>query len=208
MPKWGLLRHRLVRTVVDVDRLDTYLWAKIDRNGPGGCWDWQGGTSLGYGRVGCRNSLTLSGTDMVHRLTYELLRGPIPDGLHLDHLCRRPICCNPDHLEPVTPAENTARGLHGVLRTHCRAGHEATDENTYVRTSDNSRHCRICRAEDQARRRELGLGDQSRTHCANGHELVDDNVKWEGKLKACRSCARKAAREYAARKRADMKIQA
>lgn len=39
-----------------------------------------------------------------------MLRGPIPDGLQLDHLCRNPSCVNPAHLEIVTGAENIRRG--------------------------------------------------------------------------------------------------
>ena len=46
-----------------------------------------------------------------HRAAYIVSKGDIPDGLRLDHLCRVRNCCNPDHLEPVTQAENTRRGL-------------------------------------------------------------------------------------------------
>lgn len=70
----------------------------------GPCWIWQlGKDSLGYGR-GKNNKLA-------HRNSYEQAHGPISSGLHLDHLCRTPSCVNPDHLEPVTNAVNTRRGL-------------------------------------------------------------------------------------------------
>lgn len=45
----------------------------------------------------------------LHRVAYELAKGPIPDGLVIDHLCCTPACCNPDHLEAVTDAENRRR---------------------------------------------------------------------------------------------------
>lgn len=44
-----------------------------------------------------------------HRLAYMRAKGPIPKGLHVDHLCRVPTCVNPAHLEAVTPGENVRR---------------------------------------------------------------------------------------------------
>lgn len=72
------------------------------------CWVWLGAKQPGpwdygvmyHGGRTCR----------AHRVYYERAKGPIPDGLELDHLCRVPACVNSDHLEPVTPAENTRRG--------------------------------------------------------------------------------------------------
>ena len=84
--------------------------ARIDRSGD--CWVWTGSrTGAGYGQVWSRR-----GNRGVHRIVYEQLVGPIPDGLVIDHLCRNRSCCNPAHLEPVTMAENVRRGLNGVLR--------------------------------------------------------------------------------------------
>lgn len=73
-----------------------------------GCWIFLGArTKAGYGMVG--RGRRGEGNVYVHRLMYEAFRGPIPDGLHLDHLCRVRECCNPDHLEAVTQAENNRR---------------------------------------------------------------------------------------------------
>ncbi len=73
--------------------------------GESGCWEWQGArTNFGYGILGQDNKIILA-----HRFYYEKLHGPIPKGMVIDHLCRNPRCCNPDHLEVVTPAVNTQR---------------------------------------------------------------------------------------------------
>jgi hypothetical protein len=127
-----------------------------------GCWVWQKAVSAdGYGRisVGSRADGTRA-NGYAHRVSYELTRGPIPNGLHLDHLCRNPPCVNPDHLEPVSTRENTiARGVGPVAQqsrqTHCKRGHEFTDANTY--RNGGKRFCRQCMSEMKAeyRRRRL-----------------------------------------------------
>lgn len=78
-----------------------------------GCWVWQRAVlKTGYG------SLRIAGrTVRAHRHYYEKHRGPIPQGLVLDHLCRNRRCVNPDHLEPVTFEENCRRGAQAKL-TH------------------------------------------------------------------------------------------
>jgi hypothetical protein len=85
------------------------FWTKVDQSaGLGGCWPWLGGrvkSTARYGSFGVR-----SGTSVrAHRFAYEFLYGPIPEGLTIDHLCMRPECVNPLHLEAVPLRENIAR---------------------------------------------------------------------------------------------------
>jgi len=83
-----------------------------------GCWLWSGQTDrAGYARFSVQGRHVY-----VHRWSYEYHLGPIPEGLVLDHLCRTRNCANPYHLEPVTQAENMARGVVAT-KTHCKAGH-------------------------------------------------------------------------------------
>lgn len=123
--------------------------------GSGGCWIFTGTLNLsGYGVFG-GHGMTSS-----HRAAFVEYRGPIPEGLELDHLCRVPACCNPDHLEPVTTAENmrrmhearTREGLRPPLSTHCKRDHEYTPENTW-RSSEGTRVCRRCNLDGQKLRR-------------------------------------------------------
>jgi hypothetical protein len=113
--------------------------AKVGKGGD--CWTWTGvarGTG-GYGGFRYDGRMQFA-----HRVSYELLVGPIPEGLVIDHLCRNRKCVNPEHLEPVTQTENMARG--SAARTHCKQGHEYTPENTVPvhNGSTASRWCRIC----------------------------------------------------------------
>ena len=110
---------------------------------PDGCWLWEGATSHdGYARAHGK---------YLHRTMYEQHVGTIEDGLTLDHKCRVRHCVNPEHLAPMTLAENIAIGNYGwrAKLTHCKHGHEFTTGNTIVkvdggRNGAGSRQCREC----------------------------------------------------------------
>lgn len=87
------------------------LWPRVVED-PSGCWLWTGAKNQhGYGVLSIPGAKANNfKKKYVHRLSWELLRGEIPDGLHLDHLCRTPSFLNPWHLDPVTHAENMRRG--------------------------------------------------------------------------------------------------
>lgn len=136
------------------------FWPKVNKDGPvpecrpdlGPCWPWTAGTARGgYGKFTIRPGVGV----MAHRFSYTMERGPIPDGLQLDHLCRNPPCVNPDHLEPVTCRENLLRGntfqARNAAKTHCDAGHEFTPANT--RITRTGRSCKACAKVNDKRRR-------------------------------------------------------
>ncbi|HEY7824270.1 MAG TPA: HNH endonuclease signature motif containing protein [Acidimicrobiia bacterium] len=83
------------------------FWNKVDASGD--CWEWIGATAgNGYGKINVKGRDHYP--EFAHRVGWELLVGPIPDGLVIDHLCRNTLCVNPDHLEPVTHKVNVRRG--------------------------------------------------------------------------------------------------
>jgi hypothetical protein len=116
------------------------------------CWIWDGGRAgTGYGLFHSESGKTVP----AHRYAYELLRGAIPAGLELDHLCRVRDCVNPDHLELVTHAENLRRGNgwsgRNLRKTHCVEGHPFDAENTRIRRG--SRECKKCHTAMAMRRK-------------------------------------------------------
>lgn len=134
--------------------VDERLFEKVDKQGPGGCWLWMGATNEGgYGNISTGGRAQRRAV-LVHRLSFELHVGPIPTGLHLDHLCRRRNCVNPAHLEPVTCRENLARGEHPSMVTRrtgkCRQGH---DYVPIARGANPPSGCRACAAAFQRNRR-------------------------------------------------------
>lgn len=126
-----------------------------------GCWLWPGSLrSAGYAQVKWQGRPTLA-----HRVAYELLVGPIPDGLELDHTCNVVRCVNPAHMEPVTHAENRRRSQE--RRTRCRHGHEYTPANTY-HDPNGVRHCRTCRQREWRETNDRLLAERQRARHGQG----------------------------------------
>lgn len=124
------------------------LWRRVGISATG-CWHWTGHTASGYGRIRFEQRAQL-----IHRLVFTLLVGPIPEGMVLDHLCRNTRCCNPAHLEVVTIQTNTRRGVSpaavNAVKTECVNGHPFDAQNTRHNTN-GKRSCRAC-AREWARR--------------------------------------------------------
>jgi hypothetical protein len=173
----------------------TRFLAKVEYEAPG-CWVWQASTDeKGYGQF-----FPTKGQRMhAYKWAYEYFVGPVPDGLHLDHLCRVHRCVNPDHLRAVTPYENWRVGASptaiAARRTHCSHGHAWDAENT--RWVGGKRRCVACaRANGEVYRAGLHArtpeGQAMRLMCRKGHGLTADNVYWWRGHKGCRTCRRNA----------------
>lgn len=111
------------------------FWSKVDKSGA--CWNWTAWVNeKGYGYFYDGHKMR-----RVHRLAYNLVKGSLPRGLEIDHICSSRRCANPDHLEAVTHQVNCQRGIGS--KTHCAQGHEFTPDNTLYYAQ---RVCRTCRA--------------------------------------------------------------
>lgn len=180
------------------------FWRKVDKDGPvptyrpelGQCWIWTAGKMpRGYGVF----HPTHGKTTYAHRYAYEDLIGPIPDGLHIDHLCRVTPCVNPAHLEAVTQQVNNAR----TCKDECDNGHAFTEANTYE--WQGHRFCIACRRARSSGRdprseptTQVNTGRRSeRTHCPRGHAYSDANTYRSpgGSGRQCRTCKRDRRRQ-------------
>jgi len=136
------------------------LHSILDRcNANGVCIEWEGYCKPdGYGRAKVNGKMVY-----VHRYVFQELTGIMLSAEDkLDHLCRNPPCCDPNHLEVVTQIENTLRGNSptavNARKTHCPSGHPFDEKNTYHRKS-GGRTCRACdnlRAKERKMKNKIG----------------------------------------------------
>lgn len=152
------------------------FWAKVDKRGPTECWEWVRYLNVyGYGQF----SVNARVTKLAHRMAYELMLGPIPDGLVIDHLCNNPRCVNPAHMEAVTQDVNAqrrhartgcspskTRPLRHRIATHCKNGHELNEASILIR-ADGYVSCRICQRRHRLAHRDK-LRDKRRVAALEG----------------------------------------
>jgi hypothetical protein len=145
-------RQRHTGRLDAVTHLDRFL-AKVEKlpEGRGSCWIWRGFINAnGYGQFGAGDIVHLA-----HRWMWIQTNGEIPSNEpHLDHLCRVRACVNPDHLEPVTQAENNRRSWlyrpRPIPMERCGRGHDMDEANRYPRGDRPGRFaCRKCSAINQ-----------------------------------------------------------
>lgn len=138
------------------ETIENVFWKYVSPEPNSGCWLWDGPLNgYGYGRFSFEKK-----DYMAHRLSYELHRTQIPEGMQIDHLCRVRCCVNPDHLEIVSPGENTVRGWQAAnyerpeaRRSHCPKGHPYSGDNLYV-SPKGFKECRTCKRETNRRSRQ------------------------------------------------------
>jgi len=172
-----------VRAYIRTPLIDRVMAKVVKRDSH---WLWTGSVgSSGYGKItGVPPAPGQKAPDLLtHRVVWEHHNGPIPDGLVLDHTdrCLTILCCNPEHLEPVTQAENRRR--QSARRTACDQGHVYTPENT--RLTKNGRDCRTCHAaRERARRKRAAI-----TPCRRSARHWFTRYGWVGSsAPTCRHC--------------------
>jgi hypothetical protein len=126
------------------------FWDKAVPEPTTGCWLWTGYTEKGgYGRfnVPTGRKKPRQRTVIASRFAWELVNGPVPAGMEIDHACDTPSCINPEHLRPMVPWRNTLRGngpaAQNARKIECKRGHGFTPENTLI-TRCGRRVCLTC----------------------------------------------------------------
>lgn len=121
--------------------LEERFWAYVNKQSDGECWGWRlRRMRNGYGRIGITDPATRSVVNKyAHRLSWELNRGPIPEGYEVHHKCHNRMCVNPSHLEVLTVQDHRRSDMRE--RVECPHGHPYSPENTYM----NPKGVKICR---------------------------------------------------------------
>lgn len=174
-----------------------YLEQRVKRTP--GCWEWTGPlTPSGYGVASIKNR-----RHSAHRAVYAALVGPIPDGLHVDHMChnedtscpggktcRHRRCVNPSHLRAVTPRVNVTNGRGApavnLLKETCPQGHpyDYTDPRGW-------RKCTTCTKESGVTWRRAKGVRPSRAgapDCTRGHVYTEATTRWSRGKRHCKTC--------------------
>ena len=140
----------LVDALEQAERLrvhDSRFWRHVDDSGD--CWEWKGTKDRkGYGQFTVNKKHFFA-----HRWAYEALVGPIAEGMVVDHLCRNRACCNPSHMEIVTPVENVKRG-EGITAQNSRKDKCQCGQSYFIahrKDGRSYRYCRACKNEYQRR---------------------------------------------------------
>jgi len=163
------------------------LWSRVDIQNWDECWPWIAGCDdKGYGQFRVEEKIRKA-----YAVIYELMVGPVPSGLELDHLCRNRLCVNPNHLEAVTHQQNLLRSPTAICavnarKTHCVRGHAFDEANTIRRGT--TRECRACKA----CRYQLSGASPGRPRCERcnrGHEMAGKNLlKRKDGGRECKQC--------------------
>jgi hypothetical protein len=138
-------KGRAVKTISQelAKRLMPRILLGTEKRPGNGCWvrRIELNTVTGYSQVRVR----IDGKPSffyAHRISYTYYKGPIPDGLTIDHLCSNPACIRPSHLEAVTHRVNVLRGrcpaAVNAAKELCELGHELTP------VGPNKRRCMEC----------------------------------------------------------------
>lgn len=136
-------------TVIGTPRAEKRFMDKVSMEALTGCWIWTGARQRAYGKI-----RVFYRDVRAHRFSWEMHKGPIPEGMDVLHHCDNPLCVNPNHLFIGSQRDNMddmnrkGRGRHGQHnreKTHCHNGHPLSGENLYVPPSGYGRYCKECR---------------------------------------------------------------
>jgi hypothetical protein len=147
------------------------FWSKVDKSGD--CWLWTGTINRrpdGYGVIG-----SADGTRYVHRLSYELAFGPVPDGMNVCHTCDVRTCVNPAHLFAGTQLDN----IHDMIRKGRRRSYDRHGARNprAVMTEERVRELRALRRAGMTLARlaeRFGIGTTQASRIARGEQWPEE----------------------------------